>query len=102
MPSFLLNTPPPSEGQSLAAHFDLLSSLEDSSSYPSSFSKVLKLCLEADFEKAVDHLLEMVKNSESQDAEIAKALLLKIFTVLGYQHILSIEARRRLSAMLFA
>ena len=53
-------------------------------------------------EEAVDILVEMVKTHKNWNEEAAKTQLLKIFEALGHADPLTIEGRRKLSAVLFA
>jgi len=53
-------------------------------------------------EKAIDHLFEIIKRDRTWNEEAARRQLLKFFEAIGLADPLTVAARRRLSAILFA
>ena len=53
-------------------------------------------------EEAINILVELVKTHKTWNEEAARAQLLKIFEALGHSDPITIEGRRKLSAVLFS
>ena len=53
-------------------------------------------------EEAVDHLLELIRRDRLWNEEAARSHLLTLFEAFGMTDPLTMDARRRLSAMLFS
>ncbi|MGE0734589.1 MAG: thioredoxin [Alphaproteobacteria bacterium] len=52
-------------------------------------------------DKAIDHLIEIVRQNKAWNEEAARKQLVKIFEALGPMHELSVAGRRKLSSVLF-
>lgn len=57
---------------------------------------------EARTEEAIDELVEIVRRNQSWNEEAARHQLLKIFEALGHADPITVEGRRKLSAVLFS
>ncbi|MDD3370526.1 MAG: tetratricopeptide repeat protein [Alphaproteobacteria bacterium] len=66
------------------------------------FDLALALYAEGQREKAVDHLLDLVKRARSWNDDAARKQLVKFFEAMGLSDPLTISSRKRLSSVLFS
>ncbi len=74
----------------------------DSNDHQARFDLALALNARGDRGDAVDHLVEIVKRKRDWNEEAARKQLVKFFEVWGPMDPMTIEARRKLSAVLFS
>ncbi len=93
------NTP---ENEALKTHFALLALQTQTPPLADNLLEIVKQCEKGEFKVAITNLLAMVAKAPVQSSTLAKDILLKVFTTLGYNHILAQEGRRQLSTILFS
>ena len=74
----------------------------DPNDHEARFELSLALVARGDREGAVDHLLEIVKRNRGWNEEAARKQLVKLFEAFGHMDPLTVQARKRLSSILFA
>jgi putative thioredoxin len=74
----------------------------DPNDHEARFELSLALVARGDREGAVDHLLDIVKRNRAWNEEAARKQLVKLFEAFGPMDPLTIQARKRLSSILFA
>ncbi len=81
----------------------LLAQLEtNAEDHQARFDLALAYYAQNDTESAIRELLEIVKRDRKWQDEAARTQLVKIFEALGHMHPVTIEARKKLSTILFA
>ena len=95
--SLALQALPSSELDGLAAAVEA-----DGNNHQARFDLSLALIGQGAREAAVDHLLEIVRRNRAWNDEAARKQLIKLFEAFGPMDPLTLQARKRLSSILFA
>ncbi|MEQ8194186.1 MAG: thioredoxin [Rhodospirillales bacterium] len=75
---------------------------EDESDHQTRFDLAVALYSSGDNKSAIDELLDLIKRDRAWNDEAARKQLIKIFEAIGPTDPLTVEARRRLSSLLFS
>jgi putative thioredoxin len=75
---------------------------ENANDHQARFDLALALYAAQQIEAAIDELLALVERDRNWNDEAARKQLLKIFEALGHSDPITVEARRRLSSLLFS
>jgi putative thioredoxin len=67
-----------------------------------SYQNALQGLVGGRFKKAIEELLSLVQTDKNWQDGLAKTTLLKVFAALGHSHSLTLENRRKLSAVIFS
>lgn len=81
-----------------AEQLALLADREDSEAL---YLKALAAVVQADYEQAIDQLLQLLRTDRSYQEGVAHKTLLEVFTLLGEAHPLVIRSRRQLYTLMY-